>query len=83
MKVIIRMDIKRALKDPTFWVKFPEYRSIKEDIDSGRLKVGCCNLSSSLYKNMIELITKSPQKWKEYLKQDKIKVYTEKGVIVY
>ena len=72
MKLMIRRDFKRCIRDPLFWQTFPEYSGIHEYVS--RVS-GCCGLRNDVYAKMIELVKAAPDKWKAYLKTDKIQLY--------
>ena len=73
--LIQKTDVKRILSKPDFWAYFPEYP--KPD----KLKVGCCSLSLEVYYKVLEWIKKNPNKWKAYLKTDKLTLFGNGKVI--
>lgn len=69
----MRTDIKRMIKDASFWSYFPEYVDYKKSIK----KKGCCNLDEKVYNDILSWIQKNPIKWKSYLKCDSIRIYPQ------
>ena len=71
MKTLLRQDFKRLLKkNPSFREYFPEYKKIFDDIDTGRIRIGCCGFSESLYNMCINMVLKDLDKWKIFLRKN-------------
>jgi len=75
MKVILRSDIKKCIKNDAFWQFFPEYSTIKKDINNKLYTITCCKIDPKLLDIFTNLILRDFEKWKLYYKTDKIQVF--------
>lgn len=73
--IIMRVDVKRFLKDENFWNFFPEYE--KTLIKTA----GCCNIAEETYQKVLNWIQGNPQKWKRYLGTDKIQIFVKNKLV--
>ena len=72
---IFRSFWKKTLKNPMFWEYFPEYNYLKLDLETGKIKLSCCSMPKDTVKTLSDLILNNPEKWKLYLKKDKLNVF--------
>jgi hypothetical protein len=72
-RIVMRVDVKRFIKDSKFWNYFPEYEEKKHLIKSS----GCCNMSEETYQMVLSWIQGNPQKWKRYLGCEEINIFVK------
>lgn len=71
-------NFKKLFKDPKFRQHFPEYHDIYKAID---LMKSCCGkIIEPVYKTILEVLKKDTQKWKDYLKTDRIVFIEDKRI---
>lgn len=66
---LLRQDFKQLLKKKEFREFFPEYK------EYFTIKIGCCSFPEEIYRVFVNFVIEHKEKWKEFLKTDKIKLY--------